>query len=122
MRVVTRSLVLALSAVVVASLALAQEVSSPPGFRVDWAVDPPSRQTVTVSGYVYNERNEMVRYVQVLIQVIDGSGRVVARGYHSVVGDISSGGRAFFNGVVPAGGATYRVDVASFQQAGDGGQ
>lgn len=115
-----RCLILILGALAVASPALAQQVSQQPGFRVDWSLDPPSRQTVTVSGYVYNERHEMVRYVQVLIQVVDGSGTVVAQRYHSVVGDISSGGRAFFVGVVPAGGATYRVAVASFQQSGDG--
>jgi hypothetical protein len=101
----------------------AQEVSRDPGFRLEWALDPPRRNLVTVAGYVYNERRDMVRYVQVRIQVLDAAGAVTAQRFHSVVGDIASNGRAFFTGVVPAGGATYRVSVASFQATGgDGGQ
>jgi hypothetical protein len=124
-RPVTRAagiLFLVLGAVLAASLTDAQQVSQDPGFRVEWALDPPRRDVVTVSGYVYNERLDMVRYVQVRIQVVDGSGAVVAQRYHSVVGDIPSGGRAFFTGRAPAGGAAYRVNVASFQQLGGGGQ
>lgn len=99
----------------------ALEVSHDPGFRVEWTLDPPRRNLVTVAGYVYNERQDMVRYVQVRIQVLDAAGAVTAQRFHSVVGDIASNGRAFFNGVVPAGGATYRVSVASFQATGGGG-
>ena len=115
-----RAVFLVVGVMLAVSLAGGQEVSREPGFRVEWALDPPRRDAVTVSGYVYNERNEMVRYVQVRIQVVDASGAVVAQRYHSVVGDISPGGRAFFVGVAPAGGAAYRVNVASFQQLGGG--
>jgi hypothetical protein len=118
--VTRRVLVLVLGAVMIGSLARA-EVSREPGFRVEWTLDPPHRERVTVSGYVYNERTDMVRYVQVRIQVVDAGGAVVAQRFHSVVGDIEPGGRAFFTGVVPAGGAGYRVNVASFQQLGGGG-
>ena len=111
---------LVVGAMLAVSLADAQEVSREPGFRVEWALDPPRRDAVTVSGYVYNERHEMVRYVQVRIQVVDAAGAVVAQRYHSVVGDIPPGGRAFFVGVAPAGAAAYRVNVASFQQLGGG--
>jgi hypothetical protein len=99
----------------------AEEVSRDPGFRVEWTLDPPRRNLVTVAGYVYNERRDMVRYVQVRIQVLDAAGAVTVQRFHSVVGDIESNGRAFFTGVVPAGGAAYRVNVASFQATGGGG-
>lgn len=121
-RAAARAVFLVVGAMLAVSLADAQEVSREPGFRVEWALDPPRREAVTVSGYVYNERLDMVRYVQVRIQVVDGSGAVVAQRYHSVVGDIPPGGRAFFTGRAPAGGAAYRVNVASFQQLGGGGQ
>jgi hypothetical protein len=118
---IARGLLLVLGAVLAASVVHAQEVSHDPGFRVEWTLDPPRRDAVTLSGYVYNERMDMVRYVQVRVQVVDAAGKVVAQRYHSVTGDIPSGGRAFFVGVAPAGGAAYRVNVTSFQQLGGGG-
>ena len=119
-------LVLSLAAVLAVMLdgspARAQkaEVWREPGFRVEWTADPPSRQRVTISGYVYNERNDMVRYVQIRIQELDSSGAVIAQRYHTVVGDILPGGRAFFTGWAPAGGAQYRISIGSFQQLGGG--
>jgi hypothetical protein len=115
-----RLLVLAVGTASLAGVAHAQEVARQPGFRVEWAVDPPSRQTVTVSGYVYNEGTALVQYVQVRLEMRDATGAVVWQRNNSVIGDIPPGGRAFFNGVAPAGGATYAVSVASAERAGGG--
>ena len=45
-----------MGAMLAVSVADAQHVSRDPGFRVEWSLDPPRRDAVTVSGYVYNER------------------------------------------------------------------
>jgi hypothetical protein len=50
-------------------------------------------------------------HVQLRVDGIDGSDRVVNSKVREVVGDVPSGGSLFFCLLAPAGAATYRVSV-----------
>ena len=63
-----------------------------------------------VSGYVANVSGIPARRVQILVDGLDPSGRVMSQTV-SWVGEISPGSRTYFEVRAPQPGATYRVSV-----------
>jgi hypothetical protein len=67
-----------------------------------------------VGGYVVNETGHPASRVQLLVEALDGSGRVVDHRVTWLGPDVSPGSRAYYQIRAPQGGATYRVSVFAF--------
>jgi len=87
--------------------------------RIDYHVEPRAAQPV-VSGYVYNMHPGLpADRMQLAIEALDSSGKVVGSSSTWVLGGVPVGGRGYFSApVVPA--ASYRVQVL-FLDWGKGG-
>ena len=69
----------------------------------------------TVVGFVYNDNGVWAGNVRLLVESLDGDGRVIARGYAYVGGGVPPKSRTFFDARSPTTpGASYRVTVESF--------
>ncbi len=79
--------------------------------HVRWEADPPRNGWQAVCGRVLNDRHVAAWHVQLKVDGIDGSDRVVNSEVREVVGDVPSEGSLFFCLLAPAGAATYRVSV-----------
>ena len=116
------------------ALVLAAAVSIPPGsaaaanytqetldryLRIDYEVEPSAAQPI-VSGYVYNMHPGLpADRMQLAIEALDASGKVVGASSTWILGGVPVGGRGYFSApVVPA--ASYRVQVL-FLDWGKGG-
>src|SRR5262245_62030116 len=79
-------------------------------FRIQHQVEPSATQPV-VSGYVYNMHpNVPADRIQLTIDALDASGKVVGTTSTWVLGGVPPGNRAYFSAhAVPA--ASYRVQV-----------
>lgn len=78
-------------------------------FRFEW------RKTGrTISGYVYNSSNRWAARVQLLVEGVDRSGKVVNKTTTWVAGGIPANNRAFFEVAVPEA-ASYRLRVLSYE-------
>jgi hypothetical protein len=73
-----------------------------------------------VSGYVYNDRDVWATGVQLLVESLDASGRVVGTTTVAVLGSVPPRNRAYFEGRAPAGGSSYRVTVRGVDWKGYG--
>ena len=89
-------------------------------FRVEWKVSPGSQGNARMTGYVYNEYGEAAEHVQLRINELDASGRVVASVYRPVYGTVPGEDRSYFDVQVPAS-PSYRVTVEGFDfiESGD---
>ena len=89
--------------------------------RIEYQVDPSAAPPV-VSGYVYNMHpNVPADRMQVAIDAIDASGKVVGTSSTWILGGVPAGNRGYFSApVVPA--ASYRVQVLFFDWGKGGGR
>jgi hypothetical protein len=89
-------------------------------FRIEYQVAPSSTRPV-LSGYVYNMHpGNPAERMQISIEGLDASGKVVGTSATWVLGGVPAGNRAYFTApVAPA--ASYRVQVQSFDWGGRGG-
>jgi len=87
--------------------------------RIDYNVEPSAAQPI-VSGYVYNMHPGLpADRMQLAIEALDASGKVVGASSTWILGGVPVGGRGYFSApVVPA--ASYRVQVL-FLDWGKGG-
>lgn len=105
-----RSVVAVLAAVVVGTGAgWAQDVAR--HFRLEWEVAKARRGQAVLSGYLYNDYGLPAVRVQLLVEVLDASGRTVAEAVAYVDREVPPFGRAYFEVAVPMAGAGYRVRV-----------
>ena len=90
-------------------------------FRIDYQVEPSAAQPV-VSGYVYNMHPGLpVDRMQLAIDALDASGKVLGSSSTWILGGVPAGSRAYFTApVVPA--ASYRVQVLWLDWGKGGGQ
>jgi hypothetical protein len=88
-------------------------------FRVEWELTTVRRGPV-ITGYVYNQSENITDNVRVLVEALDADGRVVAEAWAYVVGAIPINGRRLFQASVRGGAATYRVRVVTFDWVGRG--
>jgi hypothetical protein len=89
-------------------------------FHVEWSAGPAGRDQSRIVGYVYNDYREDAVNVQLRINELDESGRIIASVLQPVGDTIRGGSRAFFDARIPGNGASYRVAVASFDFMADG--
>src|SRR5262244_3377562 len=89
--------------------------------RIDYQVEPTTAQPV-VSGYVYNLHPGLpADRLQLVIDAIDASGRVVGSSTTWMPGGVPVGSRGYFSAsVVPA--ASYRVQVLLLDWGKGGGR
>jgi hypothetical protein len=87
--------------------------------RIEWDQVSRARGTV-VRGYVYNEHQMRAENVRVRVEQLDADARPLATRTVYVMGTIPYRDRGYFEVAVPAGGATYRVSIESFDRAGCG--
>ena len=66
---------------------------------------------IMVWGHVYNTHYRGARNVSLLIEGLDGSGRVVSKTVAWVNGDVHAGGRRYFEAQAPTPGTTFRGTV-----------
>ena len=88
-------------------------------FRIEWQAARAVRGPV-VEGYVYNQGALQVERMQLVIERLDGSGKVAGSSTVWVLGGVPLGGRAWFRASV-AEAAGYRVQVLAFDWVGRGG-
>jgi hypothetical protein len=89
--------------------------------RIEYQVEPSAAQPV-VSGYVYNMHpNLPADRMQLAIDALDASGKVVGTSSTWILGGVPAGNRGYFSApVVPA--ASYRVQVLFFDWGKGGGR
>lgn len=78
-------------------------------FRLEWKVSGGK-----LTGYVYNQTNRAAARMQLLIEGLDGSGKVTRKTTTWVLGGAPPNNRAYFEAPVPKA-ASYRVSVLSFE-------
>ncbi len=117
-------LVVAVGAILAASLGVssaprvaAQGFAAPHErfFRLEWEAIQRAERQVTIAGYIYNHYLYAVRRVQLHVEVLDGSGQLKGEAFGWVLGDVPSGGRAYFQIPVSVGGQAYGVTVHAFE-------
>ena len=108
---------LAVTMALPASLATAQP---PAGFRGPvFRVEPEMRSDHTrpgfVTGWVYNDGQGVAGLVRMRVEMIDGTGKVVAQHDGWAYGNVAAGGRAYFMiPIPPQSPPERRVTVESF--------
>lgn len=90
------------------------EPSWPSRFRLDWSVEPDSKETRRIAGYVHNTYINPMMDVRLLTQALDKSGGVVAQRLQSIARVVSALGDSYFEvrNLPPA--EQYRVTVWSY--------
>ncbi len=81
-------------------------------FRLEW-----SKSGGSVNGYVYSSANRHAAHMQLVVEGLDSSGKVVTK-TTTWVRDVPPNNRAFFETTVP-GAAAYRVRILSFDWVED---
>lgn len=79
-------------------------------FRFEW-----KKTGRTISGYVYNTSNRWAARMQLVVESVDRSGKVVAKTTTWVLGGVPPNGRAFFEASSVREAASYQVRVLSFE-------
>ena len=89
--------------------------------RLDWEVGTWHGRPV-IQGYVYNDYLRAAYNVQLLVETLDASGTVIARGVGFVRGVVPFDDRTYFEVPLKMPGASYRVSVTGFdwKDAGPG--
>jgi len=80
-------------------------------------VEPDTRGTrpASVTGWVYNDGDDVAGLVRMKVEMLDESGKAVAEHIGWAYGNVSPGGRAFFMIPLPPGApAQRRVTVESY--------
>ena len=106
-----------LTAVPIAASALSATPVSE--LRVDWERVSRGDRAV-IRGYISNHHQMRVENVRLRIEQLDAAARPVASRVAFVVGTISQDDRGYFEVVMPAADAAYRVTIESFDRAGCG--
>jgi len=75
-------------------------------FRLEWSKDGRS-----VNGYVYSSANRHAAHMQLVVEGLDGSGKVVTKTL-TWIRDVPPNNRAFFETAVPTA-VSYRVRILS---------
>jgi hypothetical protein len=112
-----------LASLLVASTALARSNYAPGSldhyFRLEWQALPSPRGQV-IEGYVYNVSNLYADRMQLSVEELDASGKVIGTTGTWVLGGVPPNNRTWFRVRVPQA-ATYRVEILSFDWIGRGG-
>jgi len=89
-------------------------------FRIDYDVGTKGGRSL-IRGYVYNlNPGTPAERMQLSIETLDASGTVIAKSSTWVLGNVPPGNRAYFSASATPG-ASYRVQVLSFDWGSRGG-
>lgn len=83
-------------------------------FRFDWSAESETERTRRIAGYLYNDYGRPASDVQVVVEVLDGAGAVVARRYAWVPGQVPPASRSFFSVTGLPLAPAYRVGVHAY--------
>jgi len=89
-------------------------------FRIEYDVGAKGGRAV-ISGYVYNLNPGIpAERMQISIETLDAAGTVIGKSSTWVLGSVPAGNRAYFSAKATPG-ASYRVQVLSFDWGSRGG-
>jgi hypothetical protein len=85
-------------------------------FRVDSNAQPDGNGSTRITGYVYSNKGRAADQVQLRIAELDASGQPVATYFKTMLEEVPSEGRAYFDVKVPASSqaTSYQVGVYSW--------
>lgn len=86
--------------------------------RLEWQQSQDRKGRSVVEGYVYNDTGRPVEHLRLLVDALDQSGARVASAIGPVAGVVPNNSRAYFSVKAPAGGASYRVRIYSYDWTG----
>ena len=115
----TGAALLALALTVASTCAWGAMTSSPSGIddrlRLEWEAVQSGRGRPVVEGYLYNEYKRPATNVVMLVESLDGDGRVTGRAISLLPGTVPAFGRTYFEVPLKSAGASYRIAVTSFE-------
>ncbi len=86
-----------------------------PRLRLEWDASQTRGGRPMVAGYIYNDYGRPANNVRLLVETLDGSGRVIDRAFGFVRGIVPVFNRSYWVVPVKTPGASYRVTVTSFE-------
>jgi hypothetical protein len=89
----------------------AQGPGDGPLLRLRWQADPARDGVQAVCGEVLNDGTLAAQHVRLLVEELDGNGRVINSRELEVLGEVPADGRSYFCVPEPAGASTYRLSV-----------
>ena len=89
--------------------------------RLDWEAGTKRNGKPVIQGYLYNDYGRPASDVHLLVETLDASGTVIAKTIGFVQGTVQFNDRIYFEVPLKAPGASYRVNVTSFDWKGGGG-
>ena len=102
------------------ALAQAPTVTESRGLRIQWTVEPQTREFDAVCGQIFNDQRTSARNIALVVQGVDGD-RVTSRNIPNIAREIvGQSGWQFCGTVLKA--ASYRVIVTSVDWDVAGGQ
>ena len=84
---------------------------SAPHLHLQWDTDPPRDGIQAVCGEVSNDGTLTAQHVRLLVEELDGRGRVINRREMEVVGELPVAGRSYFCVPEPAGASDYVLTI-----------
>ena len=90
-----------------------QENLAAESFRVDWDAKPDGDGHTRIRGYVYSNKGRAADDVQLRVAELDASGQTVATYFPTMMEEVPSEGRGYFDVKVPrnSDATTYQVGV-----------
>jgi len=82
-----------------------------PLLRLHWEAEAARDGLQVVCGEVRNDGTLAAQHVRLLVEQLDGGGRVLASRELEVLGEVPAAGRSYFCVPEPVGAATYRLSV-----------
>jgi len=86
-----------------------------PQLRLDWDAGQTGGGRPAITGYVYNDSQRGASHVQLLVETLDASGKVIDRAFGFILGTVPVFNRSYFVVGLKTAGASYRVTVTSFE-------
>jgi len=99
-----------LTALPVPAASVAEPPSAAPFLRLQWDMDTPRDGVPAVCGEVFNDGAQPAHHVRLLVEQLDGRGRVISRREMEVLGELPAAGRSYFC-VPEAGASDYRLTI-----------
>ncbi len=96
-----------------ASACAPAHAQSGPVLRIEEDPDAPGSKRA-ISGWVYNDGRGVAGFVQLRLEVLDESNKVIAEQKGWAYGNVRPGGRAFFRIAIPTTGHARRIVIDSF--------
>ena len=100
----------------------AQNPGDGPLLRLQWQADPARDGVQAVCGEVLHDGGLAAQHVRLLVEELDGNGRVINSRELEVLGEVPADGRSYFCVPEPVGASTYRLSVTGAESMYTRGQ